>query len=185
MSETDELLAELTKCLGVVIRAQRIRRGLSRDELAEMVNVSNTTMGRIERLGPVNVSDTWQLARALRVPLSDLVREAEHLWAEQVQSEKAYSEAVREQLVEIFRQIVPADPNRPAADYYWASLPIEAKVLTDMSRALDELTVTKIDEPADEDSADAKIPTLAEVREEKRAQMSEPVRKAARKKGTK
>lgn len=63
--------------LGSEIRAWRMRRGLSREELAGLAGISATTLGRIERDGPVDVGDTFRLANALGVGLPDLVRRAE------------------------------------------------------------------------------------------------------------
>lgn len=65
------------RALGNEIRAWRNSRGLSREQLAEMAGLSASTIGRTERDGPVSVSDTWRIADALGVGLSDLVRRAE------------------------------------------------------------------------------------------------------------
>ncbi|TCJ23052.1 helix-turn-helix domain-containing protein [Nocardioides jejuensis] len=74
---TDNESAALTRALGAEIRHWRNIRKMSRAQLAALVGISDTTMGRIEREGPVDVTNTWSIAAALRVPLADLVRRAE------------------------------------------------------------------------------------------------------------
>lgn len=67
----------LLKALGREIRYWRDLRGLSREQLAEKVGISPTTMGRIERDGPVDVGDTWNIALALGLGFSELIARAE------------------------------------------------------------------------------------------------------------
>ena len=68
---------ELMRALGQEIQSWRKRRRLTRDHLAELAGISTTTMGRIEREGPVDVEVTWRIADALQVGFADLVRRAE------------------------------------------------------------------------------------------------------------
>lgn len=77
MPEHDAETVAFLKALGVEIRSWRTSRGLSRAALAEKVGISETTMGRIEREGPVDVGDTWKLASALGIGFAALVRRAE------------------------------------------------------------------------------------------------------------
>lgn len=77
VDHTDPSEGALLLALGQEIRAWRQRRKLTRDQLAEQAGISPTTLGRIERDGPVDVGDTWRLARALGIGLPDLVRRAE------------------------------------------------------------------------------------------------------------
>ena len=65
----------LLKVLGEIVRAEREKRGLSQEALAELSGLSRTHIGEIER-GEVGVSfaaleDT---ATGLGIPLSDLIR---------------------------------------------------------------------------------------------------------------
>lgn len=66
-----------TEALGAEIEYWRKRRGLSRDELAAKAGISKSTMGRVERDGPKDVSDTWRLAEALDIPFLELAKRAE------------------------------------------------------------------------------------------------------------
>lgn len=65
------------RALGHEIRSLRTLRKLSRPRLAELVDISPTTLGRIERDGPVDVGDTWRIASALGISFPDLVARAE------------------------------------------------------------------------------------------------------------
>jgi transcriptional regulator with XRE-family HTH domain len=78
MGDNDEQAAAFMKALGAEIRSWRGRRNLSREELARRAGISATTMGRIEREGPVDVSHTWAIADVLGIPLATLVERAEH-----------------------------------------------------------------------------------------------------------
>lgn len=63
--------------LGAEIRYWRERRGLSRKQLADRVAISATTIGRIEREGPIDLPATWRIADALDVTMAVLVERAE------------------------------------------------------------------------------------------------------------
>jgi DNA-binding XRE family transcriptional regulator len=75
--ERDGPEAALLEALGHEIRYWRMRRKMSRAELAAAVGISETTMGRAERDGPADVGDTWKIANALGISFPDLVRRAE------------------------------------------------------------------------------------------------------------
>jgi transcriptional regulator with XRE-family HTH domain len=66
------------KTFGLAVRRERERRGISQEEFAEAAEVHRTYISSIE-LGKVNVGIQVanQLARALGLRLSDLVRAAE------------------------------------------------------------------------------------------------------------
>lgn len=77
---TEQDARDFLGALGAEIAAWRKRRGLSREELADRVDVSASTIGRIERGGvsaAVATSDVWRIAAALDLSFSDLVRRAE------------------------------------------------------------------------------------------------------------
>jgi transcriptional regulator with XRE-family HTH domain len=66
------------RSFGVAVRRERERRGLSQEDFAERANVHRTYISSVE-LGKVNVGVEVanQLALALGLRLSDLVRRAE------------------------------------------------------------------------------------------------------------
>lgn len=62
--------------LGVQIRERRLRQNLTQEKLAEHAGISRDTVQRIERAANnPRLTDLLQIARALEVPLADLVRE--------------------------------------------------------------------------------------------------------------
>ncbi|MFG2589035.1 helix-turn-helix domain-containing protein [Streptomyces sp. NPDC048438] len=62
--------------LGVQIRERRMRQNLTQEKLAERAGISRDTVQRIERAANnPRLTDLLQIARALKVPLADLVRE--------------------------------------------------------------------------------------------------------------
>lgn len=71
--DTDELLTSL----GREIRAMRIKRGLSRAEVADAAGIAERQLGKIERGERGQFAEVWQVAAALEVSLSWLVAEAE------------------------------------------------------------------------------------------------------------
>ena len=77
MYDTGPDACAFTEALGSEIRHFRSRLKLSREELADASGISASTIGRIEREGPKDVSDTWKIARALGVPLEKLIKRAE------------------------------------------------------------------------------------------------------------
>jgi len=72
-SSTEELLV----ALGREIRAMRIKRGKSRDELAELAETTARQVGKIERGERGQLHEVWRIAQALEVSLSWLIAEAE------------------------------------------------------------------------------------------------------------
>lgn len=77
MDDSDSTARAFTEALGSEIVYWRKRRGMSRDKLADEAGISGSTMGRIERDGPKDVTDTWRIAEALGLTFHDLVRRAE------------------------------------------------------------------------------------------------------------
>ncbi|MEU8704223.1 helix-turn-helix transcriptional regulator [Streptomyces sp. NPDC048565] len=62
--------------LGVQIRERRMRQNFTQEELAERAGVSRDTVQRIERAANnPRLTDLLQIARALEVPLAELVRD--------------------------------------------------------------------------------------------------------------
>lgn len=78
MTEQDS--RDFLVALGVEIASWRKRRRMTRAELGSKVDLSETTIGRIER-GEVTAAapagDIWRIAAALGLSLSDLTRRAE------------------------------------------------------------------------------------------------------------
>jgi transcriptional regulator with XRE-family HTH domain len=73
---------ELERAFGKAMRKFRLELGVSQEKLAELADLHRTYVGDVER-GERNISllNMWKIARALRVRLSDLVREMEKLVA--------------------------------------------------------------------------------------------------------
>ena len=66
--------------LGAEVAKWRKLRGLSREELGDLVDKSATTIGRIERgqgESAMATTDAWRIAAHLGITFSDLVRSAE------------------------------------------------------------------------------------------------------------
>jgi transcriptional regulator with XRE-family HTH domain len=79
---TEQQARDFLAALGAEIAAWRRQKRLTRAELGRMVDVSETTVGRIERGGSgaaVATSDVWRIAAALGLSFSDLVRRAEDM----------------------------------------------------------------------------------------------------------
>ena len=66
------------RVLGEIIRAERDRRGLSQEALADLAGLSRTHVGEVER-GEVGLSFSTleAVAGGLGMPLSDVIREYE------------------------------------------------------------------------------------------------------------
>jgi len=61
-----------------VLRKERLARGMSQESLAHRAGLHPTYVGLVERgLRNPTIQAGHRLARALRVPLSDMLREAE------------------------------------------------------------------------------------------------------------
>ncbi|WP_228941805.1 helix-turn-helix domain-containing protein [Nocardioides sp. Leaf374] len=100
MPDKDEATEALLKALGEEIRSWRLRRKMTRGDLAGQVGISETTMGRIEREGPADVGDTWRIARELGISFPDLVRRAEEAAALSVETPSLGAVASTERLEE-------------------------------------------------------------------------------------
>ncbi|WP_183092933.1 helix-turn-helix domain-containing protein [Nocardioides stalactiti] len=77
MEADDEWTERLLVALGHEIKAMRVKRGLSRDEVAELARITARQVGKIERGERGQFSEVWNVAQALDVALSWLVSEAE------------------------------------------------------------------------------------------------------------
>jgi len=80
MGDTRYSEADFLHALGNEVRAWRTKRGWTRVDLAGRVDISVSTLGRIERssgTGSATVADVWRIARMLGLELTDLVRRAE------------------------------------------------------------------------------------------------------------
>jgi transcriptional regulator with XRE-family HTH domain len=75
-SDEDEHRAYL-KALGGSLKIERVRRGLSQDEFADLIGLSRTFYGRLERgQCGFNIVELPGIARALGVRQADLLPEA-------------------------------------------------------------------------------------------------------------
>lgn len=76
---TEQQAEAFSAALGAEIAYWRKRHGLTREQLAELVDTSATTVGRIERGKDSSASAplVWRIAKALDLQLSDLMRRAE------------------------------------------------------------------------------------------------------------
>lgn len=97
------------KALGQEIRSCRQLRGMSRETLAKHAEISETTLGRIEREGPVDVGDTWRLADVLGMPLPVMVRRAEEVALARVSPGRLTSEQRDEWLQQVDRDNAAED----------------------------------------------------------------------------
>lgn len=78
MTEQDS--RDFLVALGAEISSWRKRRKMSRSELGALVDLSETTIGRIERgdmTAAAATTDVWRIAVHLGLTLSDLTRRAE------------------------------------------------------------------------------------------------------------
>jgi transcriptional regulator with XRE-family HTH domain len=65
---------ELTMLVGTNLRQQRLRRGLSLDQLARASGVSRSMLGQIESgQSSPTIKTLWRIAVGLAVPLSALI----------------------------------------------------------------------------------------------------------------
>ena len=66
----------VSKILGEAIRAERIKAGLSQEQLAEKADLARNYIGNIERAEyKVTVEALARIARALKLSVSDLTRD--------------------------------------------------------------------------------------------------------------
>jgi transcriptional regulator with XRE-family HTH domain len=67
---------KISKVLGEIIRAKRIKAGLSQEQLAEKAQLARNYIGNIERAEyKVTVETLAKIAKALRVRVRDLVND--------------------------------------------------------------------------------------------------------------
>ncbi len=66
------------KAFGLAVRKRRVKLGLSQEKLAEIADIHRTYVSSIE-LGKVavGIEVCYKVARALKIPLSKLIHEAE------------------------------------------------------------------------------------------------------------
>lgn len=77
---TEQQARDFALALGAEVAHWRRQKKLSRADLAHLVGVSETTIGRIERGSEdaaAATADTWRIAAALGLTFADLVRRAE------------------------------------------------------------------------------------------------------------
>lgn len=67
----------LTAELGSVIAAARTRRRLNQTDVSMATGIPISTYRRYEKKGPAKLTEAFAIAKFLRVPLSDLIKEAE------------------------------------------------------------------------------------------------------------
>ena len=65
----------MMQLIGCRIRALRKRRGLSQEQLGELVGFSQSKISKIENGDWDSLSDLRLIAKALEVPIEELVRE--------------------------------------------------------------------------------------------------------------
>ena len=66
----------MSKILGETVRAERIKAGLSQEQLAEKADLARNYIGNIERAEyKVTVEALARIARALKLSVSDLTRD--------------------------------------------------------------------------------------------------------------
>lgn len=75
--KTDKNSPALLLELGSVIAAARTRRRLNQTDVALLTGIPISTYRRYEKQGPAKVGEAFAIARAIGVPLSELIREAE------------------------------------------------------------------------------------------------------------
>jgi transcriptional regulator with XRE-family HTH domain len=77
---TEQGARDFLAALGAEIKSWRQRRGMTRQQLAELVDISDTTIGRIERGSAdasLPASDAWRIAAVLGLSFTSLVSRAE------------------------------------------------------------------------------------------------------------
>jgi transcriptional regulator with XRE-family HTH domain len=83
MSTSDEApMSAVLEALGREIKAERTRRGWSREELAERAGLGSwRQVGKIERGERGQMVEVWRIAEALGVALSEMITNAERVAA--------------------------------------------------------------------------------------------------------
>jgi transcriptional regulator with XRE-family HTH domain len=65
------------RTLGLLLKSERVKRGLNRDQLAEKAGVTKRMVGKVERGETEALMEAWHMAIALGRDFSELVAEAE------------------------------------------------------------------------------------------------------------
>ncbi|WP_263165371.1 helix-turn-helix domain-containing protein [Streptomyces sp. SCSIO ZS0520] len=66
------------RALGARVRARRLHQNLTQEALADTAGIDRSTLQRIEgALNDPRLTHLWRLARALDIPLAELLTEAE------------------------------------------------------------------------------------------------------------
>ena len=66
---------KLYRIVGETIRSERKKAGLSQEQLAEKADLSRNYIGEIERAEKkITLETLWKVARALRIPICDLLK---------------------------------------------------------------------------------------------------------------
>lgn len=77
MGSNERELDAMLQALGRLVRSWRVRRDLTRSELAALAGVSEKQVGKIERGERGQIHEAWRIADALEVEFSELVSAAE------------------------------------------------------------------------------------------------------------
>jgi transcriptional regulator with XRE-family HTH domain len=68
-------IAKVRKAIGANIREHRVEAGLSQEKLAEKADLHPVYISQVERgTKAVSVEALWKLSKAIRIPMSELVR---------------------------------------------------------------------------------------------------------------
>ncbi len=70
-------LSATLRTLGLLLKSERVRRGMSREDLAEAADVSFRMVGKVERGETNDLISAWRLAQALGAEFSGMIAEAE------------------------------------------------------------------------------------------------------------
>jgi transcriptional regulator with XRE-family HTH domain len=70
----DAWIADSQRAIGDTIREERLRQNRTQDDVWLAAGISRYTLQRVERGEDATLSTLLRIARALRVPLADLVR---------------------------------------------------------------------------------------------------------------
>ena len=85
----------INTAVGSTIRKIRLQRGWTQEVLAELIDISRNSIGKIERAEhDLNIVKLEAISIALEVPLSELLRQAELSQAEISMVGKAHASAI-------------------------------------------------------------------------------------------
>jgi transcriptional regulator with XRE-family HTH domain len=70
----DEWIADRQRAIGDTIRKERLRQNRTQDDVWLAAGISRYTLQRVERGEDMTLSTLLRIARALDVPLADLVQ---------------------------------------------------------------------------------------------------------------